>query len=648
MAFASAIILSLAGYQPLLAESSCGRELIAASPADSQSVPAAKPVMDKWAVVIGIDKFHDESIPVLRYASKDASDFARFLVEKGNFAQDHVFLLTNEQATRDNIRDAIGDSFLPRRAAPDDLVLLFASTHGSPKEIDVAGENFLVAYDTDPKKLFTTGIKFADLAPIIKQRTGCDRIVLLLDACNSGAANVGGKGLVRTGNFDISALAGEGQIVISSSSADQRSFESMRYENGVFTRSLMASLQGKGPTTTVTEAFQDLKQQVESEVRFDRKQTQTPVMRSRWKGGELALLAAPARPRHPENDATAATGSLPNPEELCARAEQMLTAKKYSEFREAVPVLTGIAEAGNAGAQFLLGRAYRKGTGVAQDNSKALDWYQKAAEKGHAAAQFDLGELYDQGLGVAQNYGTATQWFQKSADRGLTAGQYAMGFKYHKGQGVPQNYGKAAEWYQKAAEKGDTLSQCLLAMLYEKGQGVPQDYGKAAEWYQKAADRGFASGQFMLGWLYEKGKGVPQNYSKAFEWYEKAAEQGDATAQNNLGSLYDEGNGMPQNRAKAVEWYQKAANQGNDAAQNSLGFSYANGLGVPKNNSLAAEWFQKSADQGNALAQRSLGFMYQNGWGVPKDYSKAREWYGKSANQGNAKAIEDLRNLRSK
>jgi hypothetical protein len=66
------------------------------------------------------------------HAAKDAADFAKFLIEKGNFTADHVLTLTKEKATRDNIKDAIGDTWLPSRVLEDDLVLIFASTHGSP------------------------------------------------------------------------------------------------------------------------------------------------------------------------------------------------------------------------------------------------------------------------------------------------------------------------------------------------------------------------------------------------------------------------------------------------------------------------------------------------------------------------------------
>src|SRR5262249_30650914 len=158
---------------------------------------------------------------------------------------DHVLLLLNNDATRENIIAAISDEWLPRRVMQNDLVVLYASSHGSPKELDSIGkENFFITHDANEDRLSATSINLTELLPKIKERTNCDRIVLILDACNSGAAStaVASKGLYRTNNFDPDSLAGTGQIVITSSSAEQRSWESKRYQNGVFTHNLIETL----------------------------------------------------------------------------------------------------------------------------------------------------------------------------------------------------------------------------------------------------------------------------------------------------------------------------------------------------------------------------------------------------------------------
>mgnify|MGYP001159107099 CR=1 FL=1 len=295
----------LSGGTPCLAQEGDAKREKQMQDAQDQVMKAVKrPIKDKWAVVIGVDRFVDPRIPHLRYASKDAQDFAKFLVEKANFAPDHVLLLLNEDATQRNIRSAIGDLWLPRRVLDDDLVVLYASTHGSPKELDVGGDNFLIAHDTKQDELWTTGIQLKDLAPVVEQRTHCDRVVLILDACNSGAAEAGGKGLYRATNFDLEAVAGKGKIVISSSDSNQRSWESKRYENGVFTHSLIEVLEKSkdGQSSGIEAAFDTLKDKVQSEVRFDRKAFQTPVMHSKWQGDPLVLTAKPVAPRDVDAD----------------------------------------------------------------------------------------------------------------------------------------------------------------------------------------------------------------------------------------------------------------------------------------------------------------------------------------------------------
>lgn len=106
--------------------------------------PKNRPIKDKWALVVGISKFQKPSLN-LKFPDKDAQDFAKFLVEKCNFAPDHVKMLTNEQATRAAILNNLGDKWLPRVVRPDDLVVLYFSTHGSPATLDAVGVNYLMA-----------------------------------------------------------------------------------------------------------------------------------------------------------------------------------------------------------------------------------------------------------------------------------------------------------------------------------------------------------------------------------------------------------------------------------------------------------------------------------------------------------------------
>ncbi|MFA6208632.1 MAG: tetratricopeptide repeat protein [Candidatus Obscuribacterales bacterium] len=264
---------------------------------DNSQVEINRPIRDKWALIIGTGRFKDPKIN-LRYAAKDAQDFSDFLIKERNFAPDHVQLLTNEAATRANILSLLGSKWLPRVAEKDDLVVIYFSTHGSPSSLDLGGVNYLVAHDTDPSDLYATGIAMQDLARIIKARVHSDRVMLVLDACHSGVtAPASGKSIVRPGNVDVDPIVqGTGQLVISSSKPDQRSWESQRYEGSVFTRYLIDGFRKNGNLTKLGDAYSYMESEVQREVLRDRGLLQTPVMRSKWRGSDLILGVKPAAP----------------------------------------------------------------------------------------------------------------------------------------------------------------------------------------------------------------------------------------------------------------------------------------------------------------------------------------------------------------
>lgn len=262
-------------------------------------VQSASPIGDKWAVVIGVGKFADSKIPQLKYAAKDAKDFYDYLVDpaQGKFQKDHVKLLINEDASKINIMDMLGDSFLPHAAQPNDLVVIYLSTHGSPAGADIRGVNYVIAYDTQLRKLFATGIDMKQLLRMIKERVHTSRILLVLDTCYSGAGGESHKGLSRT-NVDSQSLAqGIGSMVITSSAPDQRSWESDQLKNSYFTRYLLESLKQSG-NGNIDQAFNSMKQKVQQNVLKDKGEVQTPVLSGTFFGPKLQLSVEPSQ-SHP-------------------------------------------------------------------------------------------------------------------------------------------------------------------------------------------------------------------------------------------------------------------------------------------------------------------------------------------------------------
>ncbi len=262
---------------------------------DSTSTPVEEtPIDDKWALVVGVSKFENSGIN-LKFPAKDAKDFRDYLINEANFRPDHVKLLVDEEATKERVLTELGDKWLPKRAHPNDLVVVYLSTHGSPSSLDGEGVNYLVMHNTDPQRLYATGLAVQDLAFALKSRVHAKRSVLIMDACHSGAADAA-KGLKRDGNINLEAFPiGTGQMVICSSKPDQVSWESKRYDNGVFTAQLLKALRTNSKNS-LGEAFKTMQDNVESEVLKDRGHVQTPVLKTKWQGRELILTIPPAKP----------------------------------------------------------------------------------------------------------------------------------------------------------------------------------------------------------------------------------------------------------------------------------------------------------------------------------------------------------------
>ena len=77
---------------------------------------------------------------------------------------------------------------------------------------------------------------------------------------------------------------------------------------------------------------------------------------------------------------------------------------------QAVVWYTRAGHAGDADAQYELGRARADGVGVERDAIEAARWYALAGEQGHAEAQSELGFMYEMGFSdVTQNYASESE-----------------------------------------------------------------------------------------------------------------------------------------------------------------------------------------------------------------------------------------------
>ncbi len=248
-------------------------------------------IRDKWALIIGINNL-GKSDDFLQYAKSDAVALGDFLVHDAHFKNDkeHVKVLVDEKATTENIRLAFGE--IRASAQPDDLVVVYLSSHGRGRELDPTGLSYVLTYDTDTTTKATTfasAIKMAELAELGRWVLS-RQYVLLLDTCYSGGAQPESRG--GDGLDPLQGLQGSGdRVVISASKAEERSFEDPETKHGYFTRYLLDALRQKGGQPTIASVFEFLQSRVPTEVSRQENRQQHPVMQAYGQGGSIVLSA---------------------------------------------------------------------------------------------------------------------------------------------------------------------------------------------------------------------------------------------------------------------------------------------------------------------------------------------------------------------
>ncbi len=245
------------------------------------------------------------------------------------------------------------------------------------------------------------------------------------------------------------------------------------------------------------------------------------------------------------------------------------------------------AAAGNAEAQWQMGRRYELGDGVAKNSIRAIIQYRKAAEQGHRKACEKLSELYSRGELVQKDSVRAAK-YRAMADgdsAGLAAAKAETAAKKEKqGEatdeietsldyifgrngkmkdpkaGIRILYGVAQERpiakvvFVKRWEQGDLDS--ALSVLTDK------EWSLIESWFQQAFDAGHKKCGLILG-----NREVRNNrHEKAATYYLAAGQAGLPKAWYYLGCLYWTGSdkerwGTPrhlQSDRKALEAFERA------------------------------------------------------------------------------------------
>ena len=206
--------------------------------------------MRKIAFLVGNDTFpKDPSIPPLRFAQNDASEFGEILADKETCGfETKLYLNKSSQEVLADLEKISGD------LEPDDTILFYYAGHGRPRR---DGQLCLVARDTTIESLGTTSIRAHDVLAYLRE-SFARRRVLILDCCQSGAI---GRAFSQFRGDDVeSSLAGLadsfGCYILTASTAIQLAEEREAEGHGIFTKALIDCLREPQKTSiTVADLY---------------------------------------------------------------------------------------------------------------------------------------------------------------------------------------------------------------------------------------------------------------------------------------------------------------------------------------------------------------------------------------------------------
>ena len=204
-------------------------------------------------LAIGISDYGDKATSLrLKFAAKDANDVAsalfatqgsEFNKKGGLYADVKLQYLHDGGADRVAIFKALGSmkTNMAKDEVGQDLAVILFSGHGAM----IDNRFYLLPYGVDartPAELKASAISANDFHDEVAELAKFGRVLVLLDACHSGA--VTGDGSILMSNADLlrSIIAASNVTVLTSSTKNEFSREDEKWNNGAFTKGLLDGL----------------------------------------------------------------------------------------------------------------------------------------------------------------------------------------------------------------------------------------------------------------------------------------------------------------------------------------------------------------------------------------------------------------------
>ena len=185
-----------------------------------------------YAIIIGISKYKE--VPSLQFAHRDAQAFEALLSSPagGNVPKANIELFLDEEATRNNVADAI--SITARKAKPGDRVYFFFAGHGDMEDLTQIENGLLLLHNSPNGNYFGMKDDVLELLDLKRYLSPLAQrgieMIFIVDACHSGNLKGGIEGMQLTAQSLSNAWGKEYKIL--SCQPNQFSQEGSQWGNG--------------------------------------------------------------------------------------------------------------------------------------------------------------------------------------------------------------------------------------------------------------------------------------------------------------------------------------------------------------------------------------------------------------------------------
>jgi uncharacterized caspase-like protein len=363
----------------------------------------------KYALVVGIDDYQNESVTDLKCATSDAKLFKETLVKQARFPEDNIFLFTtgsvgeNSQPSLTNIVFRL--EWLREIVGPGDTLVFYFAGHG----VSMDSETFLLTQEADQRSkntLMVSSLPGKALNMLLKD-AGAQNTLVLLDACRNDPT--AGRGDV---NNTLSETMARGLVfkplpaanpglerntaTVFSCSEGERSWEWGDKNQGFFTYYLSEALssgaydpEGKA---TLKSLVSYLREKVNTAATREANQAQTPMLKYEGPGADKWVLARTSAEGPKETFGRAqAVAEAEELRRLKAENEELQAKLAQSQAEDALAKAKQASEEQAAKAQYELELAMARADAATREQELAKATSEQAQATAAALEQMAFG-----------------------------------------------------------------------------------------------------------------------------------------------------------------------------------------------------------------------------------------------------------------